>query len=568
MTNRILKWLVLLALILFIVAIVILLFGKPSFSEDQVILKLEGPTQASVGDEVVYKIKYGNKTKLELNNLKFKFIYPEESIVFKDDEILKELTETFTTDTLQSGELGEKEFRAFLVGDRGNIKNAKVELEFRAGNLRSSFEKSDTLSTTLVSVPISLTLVAPPSVVSGQTINYILDYRNESGDNISDIRFEFTYPDGFVVQERAPQPSGTNIWSVPLLKRGEGGRISIKGILTGREGGVKTISVSLKRGINGEFVDYQKAATSSIISNPLLTLDVFVNDSKDYSAHLEDRLQYTVRYKNNSNFNLIGLNLEVKPEGEMYDIETLDTKGGFYDSLSETILWNAAVVSDFSALPPNRSGEVKFSVNIKNSFPSGGVGGRNFSVKVAAKLRTPNTPSGVEGEVVATADLVTKVGTQPTLSQTAFYNDPAFGPSGPLPLEVGQETVFTVHWQLINPGNDMSNVEVRAVLPPGVMWKSIVSVGLGQSEPSFDPNTSEVIWNVGILPQGTGVLIPKYEASFQVGVKPSVVGQTPTLMKNGKFSGTDSFTKEHIILNTPDLTTDNLVDQPGQGAVQ
>ena len=568
MTNRILKWLVLLALILFIVAIVILLFGKPSFSEDQVILKLEGPTQASVGDEVVYKIKYGNKTKLELNNLKFKFIYPEESIVFKDDEILKELTETFTTDTLQSGELGEKEFRAFLVGDRGNIKNAKVELEFRAGNLRSSFEKSDTLSTTLVSVPISLTLVAPPSVVSGQTINYILDYRNESGDNISDIRFEFTYPDGFVVQERAPQPSGTNIWSVPLLKRGEGGRISIKGILTGREGGVKTISVSLKRGINGEFVDYQKAATSSIISNPLLTLDVFVNDSKDYSAHLEDRLQYTVRYKNNSNFNLIGLNLEVKPEGEMYDIETLDTKGGFYDSLSETILWNAAVVSDFSALPPNRSGEVKFSVNIKNSFPSGGVGGRNFSVKVAAKLRTPNTPSGVEGEVVATADLVTKVGTQPTLSQTAFYNDSAFGPSGPLPLEVGQETVFTVHWQLINPGNDMSNVEVRAVLPPGVMWKSIVSVGLGQSEPSFDPNTSEVIWNVGILPQGTGVLIPKYEASFQVGVKPSVVGQTPTLMKNGKFSGTDSFTKEHIILNTPDLTTDNLVDQPGQGAVQ
>jgi len=568
------------ALVLFIVAIVIFLFGKPSFSEDQVVLKLEGPTQASVGDEVVYKVKYENQTKLELNNLKFKFTYPEESVVLRDDEILKELSETFTVDNLQDGDSGEKEFRAFLVGDRGNIKQAKVELEFRAGTIRSSFEKSDTISTTLVSVPVSLTLVAPPSVVSGQTINYILDYRNESGDNISDIRFEFTYPDGFAVQERTPAPTetrlrtgpspgtGTNTWSVPLLRRGAGGRINIKGTLSGREGEVKTISVLLKRGINGEFVNYQKAETSSLISNPLLGLDVFVNSSKDYSAHLGDRLQYTVRYKNNSTSNLIGLNLEVKLEGEMYDFETLDTNGGFYDGSSETILWNAAVVSDFSALPSNKSGEVKFSVNIKDNFPSGGVGGRNFFVKAAAKLGTPNVPSGVEGEVTATADLVTRVGTQPTLSQTAFYNDPAFGSSGPLPPKAGQETLFTLHWQITNPGNDMSNVEVKALLPPGVMWKSIVSVGLNQSEPIFNANSSEVRWNIGVLPQGTGVLTPKYEASFQVSVKPSVAGQTPTIVKDGKFSGTDSFTKEQIILNAPDLTTDELVDRPGEGTVQ
>ncbi|HXK40571.1 MAG TPA: hypothetical protein VJ046_00480 [Candidatus Paceibacterota bacterium] len=569
MAQKLLKWLVLLALVLFIVAIVIFLFGKPSFSEDDVVLELEGPTQASVGDEVVYKVKYGNQTKLELNNLKFKFTYPEESVVLKDDEILKELSETFTVDNLQDGGSGEKEFRAFLVGDRGNIKQAKVELEFRAGTIRSSFEKSDTISTTLVSVPVSLTLVAPPSVVSGQTINYIFDYRNESSDNISDIRFEFTYPDGFAVQERTPAPTGTNTWSVPLLRRGAGGRINIKGTLGGKEGEVKTVSVLLKRGINGEFVNYQKAATSSLISNPLLGLDVFVNGSKDYSAHLGDRLQYTVRYRNNSTSNLIGLNLEVKLEGEMYDIETLDTDGGFYDSSSGTILWNAAVVSDFSALPPARSGELKFSVDVKDGFPSGGVGGRNFFVKAAAKLSTPNVPSGIEsGEVAATTDLITRISTQPTLLQTAFYNDPAFGSSGPLPPKTGQETVFTVHWQIANPGNDMNSAEVKAVLPPGVNWKNVVSVGLGQSEPTFNANSSEVRWNIGVLPQGTGVLTPKYEASFQVSVKPSVVGQTPTIVKDSKFSGTDSFTKEQIILNAPDLTTNELVDRPGEGTVQ
>ena len=568
MAQKLLKWLVLLALVLFIVAIVIFLFGKPSFSEDQVVLELEGPTQASVGDEVVYKVKYGNQTKLELSNLKFKFTYPEESIVLKDGEVLKDLSETFTVENLKDGESGEKEFRAFLVGDRGNIKNAKVELEFNAGSLRSSFEKSDTISTTLVSVPVSLALVAPPTIISGQVIDYILDYRNESQNSVSDIRFEFDYPDGFTIQEQAPRPSGANTWSVPLLRRGDGGRISIRGVLNGKEGEIKTISVSLKRSINDKFVDYQKASTSSLITNPLLGVEVLANLSKNYSAHLGEELSYIIRYKNNSNSTLIGLNLEVKLEGEMYDLATLDTEGGFYNSSSGTILWNASTVPDFSAFLPNKSGETKFSVKVKDSFP-GGVSGRNFFVKASAKLSTPNAPTGYSGnEVAATGEMTTKISTQPTFSQLAFYNDPAFGSSGPLPPKAGEETVFTVHWQIANPGNDMNNVEVRAVLPPGVTWKNIVSVGLGQSEPVFNANSSEVRWNIGVLPQGTGVLTPKYEASFQVGIKPSVAGEKTTIVKDGRFSGTDSFTKEQVVLNALDLTTDELVDRPGEGTTQ
>lgn len=569
MTNRILKWLILLALVLFMVAMVIFLFGKPSFSEDQVILELEGPTQASVGDEIIYKIKYGNQTKLELHNLKFKFTYPEESIVIRSGEILKELSETFTIDGLPDGASGEKELRAFVLGDRGNIKNAKVELEFKAGTLRSSFEKSDTISTTLVSVPISLTLVAPPSVLSGQTVNYIFDYRNESDQNISDIKIEFNYPDGFVIQDQTPQSQEAKTWLVPLLKRGSGGRISIKGTLNGKEGEVKMVSVFLKRLINEEFVDYQKTFASSLISNPILGLDILINGSKDYAAHLEDRLQYTIKYKNNSTYNLIGLNLEVKLEGEMYNLDTLDTQGGFYDSSNKTIFWNAAVVSDFSVLPPNKSGEIKFLVNINDGFPSSGIGGRNFFVKSSAKLKTPNTPPDIEDtQVSAATDLVTRISTQPTFLQTAFYNDPAFSSSGPLPLKAGEETIFTIHWQVANPGNDMNNVEIRAILPPGITWKNVVSADLGQSEPVFSANNSEIKWNIGVLPQGTGVSTPKYEASFQIGVKPSVVGQRPVTIKDGKFSGVDSFTKERIILNAPDLTADDLVDRPGEGTTQ
>jgi hypothetical protein len=570
MSNKILKWLVLLVLVLFIIAIIIFIFRRPSFSENQVILSLEGPTQLAVGDEAVYKLKYSNQTKLELKNLKFNFIYPEGAIVLKDNKVVKEPTDTFNLSNLKSGESGEREFRAFVTGDRGNIKTAKVELEFKAGSLRSTFTKTTSVSTTLTSIPVFLSLAAPPKLISGQTINYILDYRNESGKDISDIKFEFVYPDGFTVQEKTPSSLDQNTWSISSLKKNEGGRISIKGILKGKEGEIKKVSVILKRNINGEFIDYQMISTSSVISNPILSTDIVLqNGNPDYSARLGEVLKYKIKYANNSNLNLIGLTLEVKLEGEMYDFNFLDTNGGFYESSSNTIFWNAAVLSDLSVLPPNKSGEINFSIKLKDSFPSGGAGSRSFYVKASSKIKTPNVPTNFdEDEISATSSLITKIITNPSFNQSAFYNDPAFGYFGPMPPKVGQETIFTIHWQVINPSSNMNNVEIKALLPPGVTWKNVVSVGLGQSEPTFNPNSSEVRWNIGVLPQGTGVITPKYEASFQVGIKPSTTKQIPLLIKDAQFSGIDSYTKELIILKAKDLTANDLIDIPFQGTVE
>src|SRR3989344_3363911 len=134
--NRLLKWLVLLALLLAIGSFLSFWFGNPSFSESGVKLEIEGPTQALVGDEVVYKLKYTNNTKLDLNNMTFKFTYPDDSVVLKDGIVVKDISETFTVSQLSPGQEAIKEFKTFLVGDRGNIKTAKAEISYRAGDLR------------------------------------------------------------------------------------------------------------------------------------------------------------------------------------------------------------------------------------------------------------------------------------------------------------------------------------------------------------------------------------------------------------------------------------------------
>ncbi len=560
-------------MVLLVISIALLFYRTPSFSEKDVVLALEGPTQAKSGDEVVYTMKYANNTKITLKNLSFRFFFPPDSIVQKDDGTTSQDSSVgFTVDELGSGDSGEKQFKIFMVGNQGNIKDAKIDLLFTAGTLRSSFQKSATVSTTITGLPVPLTLVAPPSITSGQQITYLLDYRNETSADLSDLVLQFTYPDGFAYKSATPAPTtGTTTWALKTIKAGSGARISITGILTGNERESKNISVVLQRTVNGQRVDYEKAVASTVISSPLLHLSMTVNGSNNYTSHTGDTLKYVVAYKNMSNQTLQGLTLMVKLEGDLYDTQTMSVaNGGFFDSGSNTVIWNSGAVSDFGFLSPNRSGTVQFNIRLKPSL-SGALGTRNFSIKATATLATPNVPSGIDADEISTQmALITKVSTEPSLKNILYYNDPATGSSGPFPPQVGQETVLTVHWQIVNPGNDVTNAKIVGVLPTGVVWKNIVSATTNLPQPTFNKNTSEVIWNLGTLPGSTGLNGSQYEASFQISITPSSTQRNtaPTLLKNTIITGADAFTKQSISVSAQDLTTNDTVDQPNSGTVQ
>lgn len=573
MNTRVLKYLVLLAFVLLIVAISSFWVSGPSFREKDVVVEIEGPTQVFAGEEATYKLKYANDTRSTLRDIDIVFFYPEGSTVLVDGRIEEDHVENIKIDELNSGEKGEKEFSAFLIGEKGNIKIIKATMTFRAGNLTSLFEKNITFSTTIVSTPISLTLVAPPSINSEATIQYILDYRNGSDEDAHDLILEFDYPDSFVPKNFEPAPErNNNTWLVKTLKKGSGGRITVAGVLKGKEGESKIVSVKLKRKVGGEYVDYQKASAVTIISNPILGLDVVVNNSTDYSTSLGDRLNYTVKYGNNSNIVLSGMNLSVKLEGDMFDFYNLDTRGGLFDDATKTITWNSSVISEFANFFPNTKGQIGFYISVRSSFPSAVPGSSHDRfVKVTARLSTPNVPTGFEGdELAVSSSLVTRIGTQPTLNQSAYYNDPDFGSFGPLPPRVGEETAFTIHWQLTNPGNDVEGVKVVGKLPAGVQWNNLTKANEGQPALSYNPNNREVSWELSRLPYGTGISSPKYEASFQVKIKPSSLekGSDPALIDKIQFTGTDSFTKQSIIINKNGLDTNSLADRPREGTVQ
>ncbi|OGN27285.1 MAG: hypothetical protein A2941_00300 [Candidatus Yanofskybacteria bacterium RIFCSPLOWO2_01_FULL_49_17] len=572
MSRLVLKWLIVFAIGLGIIAGLIFWFGDSSFSESRVNLTIDGPTQAAVGDEVVYKVKYENQTNTGLRNVRLTFTYPDNSVIMKDGSVVSDSSGVETVDeaSLPAGASREQEFHAFLIGDRGNILVAKARLDFDADNLRSSFAKDATRATTITSLPVSLTLSAPPTATTGSSIAYILDYRNESSAAISDIRFLFDYPDGFSPRQFSPSPNaGNNSWSAQTLAVSAGKRISITGTISGSEGQSKPVKVTLQRKINGRYIDYESASATTIISSPLLGVSLKANDTSGYIAHPSDTLQYDVTYKNNSTFTLTGLTLTVRLDGNMYDLSTINVGGGFFDSSSGTITWNSTVIPAFTAFGPRQNGSVKFSVKLKQAPSTSGSG--SLFVRATAQLVTPNVPSGMDSDQVsASSDLIIKITSQPTFNQTAYVNDAAFGSSGPWPPKAGSETAITVHWKLTNPGNDLSNAKLTGTLPLGVTWENVTSVTAGQPQPTFNQNTSQVIWDIGTLPQGVGTQSAVYELVFQVKIKPSMtqVGLPATVVQNPALSGTDSYTQQSIVVSAPDVTTNITIDQSGTGIIQ
>ncbi len=553
---------------------VIIFLNRKPFSEARVEFKIEGPSEISSGELVAYKISYVNNNKAALADAKLTFFYPTDAVAVRDGNVSNVTNEIIDVGIIAAGGAGEKTLSAYLVGDRGNIKIAKASLAFGPANVRATVKIQATMSSTITALPVALTLVAPPSVIGGQNTTYLIDYRNQSPQDFSNLRFKIKYPDGFTFASAAPSPTdGQNVWDIARLKQGEGSRITIQGALRGSEREAKLVALVLQKKITtpggDTYVDFEKTEAGSVISSPFLTLNLKVNDSANYTAHLGDDLRYSIVFRNNSDVDIGGLNLSVKLDGGMFDFSAVRSDA-FFDGRANTITWNSSVAPGLALLRPGQSSEAKFSVKLKSGV-SGAGGAASSLVKASAHLETFNVPASLDADrLVADGEIITRISSAPSFDQKILLNDSEFGGDGPFPPQVNKKTVFTIRWILTNPSSDLTPAKVTAVLAPGAKWEARARVNGSQPLPSYDLKTNSVTWDLGTLPGGAGAGYPRYETNFQISITPSSnqVDQPAPLLKNGRFDGTDVFTKEKISRTVQDSTTFNVEDSQESGNVK
>lgn len=538
--KRYIKNIAFLAGAIFLIITIFLIWrGFTSFDKDRVRLEVEWPERVVSGEEVKYSVKYKNNTRLILNNLQLVFHFPEGSILSDSND----LDRIMDLPNLQPGQENQVDMYVRVIGLKGETKDVLVELSYQPGNLSSRYTNQAEFSSKIISVPLILDLDLPDRLVNGQSFDFPLKYFNQAEISFDDLQIRIDYPAGFNFESSEPMSLEQNgIWLVSSLMAGEENKIFIRGNIQGEQGEVKLFKAQIGLFKDDEFIPYAEVVKALQISSSPLSVSQTVNNSTEYIAEIGEKLDYKIIFKNTTDVGIKNVVITSKLESDILDFSSLKIKDGSFDGASQTITWKASSLPVLEFLGARQQGQLNFSVEIKDNLPIRNYTDKNFEVINTIKIDSLEIPLSLERiQIGGQSQFITKLASKLTIQANGYYRDDLFSNSGPIPLKVGQTTSYTIKWRLVNTSNDLSNVEVRAFLPPHVKWLSKTSPS--NSGLKYNPQTGQLIWQIGDLSAATGVLLPVKEVAFQISITPSLadLDNLVELIGQSKVTGLDNF---------------------------
>ncbi len=524
-----------------------------SFDKNWVTLTITGPEQTTSGEDVIYRVDYKNTNKVSLNNVQVTFVWPENSLPENGNELIK----TMPLDNIAAGAEKEIEFKGKIIGMKGERKEVKATLSYQPEKMVARMENVAAFQTEISNVPLVLDFDLPAKVTSGQQVTTALRYLNDSDSPFDNLVIKIIYPDGFNVSSVLPQPQ-ENVWQIGTLQPKQEGKILITGILSGARGDSKAFNASIGIMKDGNFVTYSDAVKSSQIALPALSIDQSINGAADYIASSGDTLNYKITYQNNSNVGIPSVKITSKFNSSALDFFSLDLKNkGSFDSTNNSITWDQTNTPELELVNPGQSGELDFSVKVKDTLPIKNFSDKNFAVYSITNIDSSNVPLAlIDQQIKDSSEMTIKVNSHLTIDAKGYFQDTLLPNSGPIPPKVGQTTTYTLYWYITNSSNDVNDATIQAVLPPNVEW--INRYKPTSSSFRYDALNRKIILDLGKVAAGTGVISPTKYVAFQVALTPSAtqLGQVIDLLKETTIAGKDSFTNADLKITDKSVTSD------------
>jgi len=527
-----------------------------TYSKEVLKLEILGPAEADLGQEVEYIVKYKNNGNFRLENPQLVFEPP--SLSMKDGEIFRNQVLGVETlgEAIYPGEEKNISFKVRLLGKEGESKLVKATLSYQPKDLKAKYESSTTFTTTIKSAPLTFEFDLPTKINSGEDFRFRLNYFSNLDYSLSGIRIQLDYPSDFEFIESVPKSLEKTDWDIPVLNKGQGGRVEVAGRVSADAGEVKIFRAKMGIWKDGEFILLKEAEKGLEVVNPTIYLRQEINKNPQYSAVPGEWLHYEIYFKNIGDDSLNNLFMVTKLTGDAFDLQTIKSDVGNCQPGDNSVIFDWRKISKLQYLAPTDEGMVDFWIKVKDDLGSA----KNPS------LRNKVFISQIEQE------FVTKVSSKMELVQKGYYQDEVFGNSGPVPPVVGEPTTYTVMWYVKNYYSDVRDVKVKAVLPEGVELTGKIFPEDASSKFAFDSQSREIVWSVGDIVKGEGVLASGRNIAFQVSFTPaeSQRGKTPNLINEVVITGEDSWTDNILQSTTPPLDT-NVPDDTvsgGKGVVQ
>ncbi len=549
-----------------VVAATFVIIRNSLFSSDRVLLTVSGPENVNSSDITEFHIAYKNENRTKLRNAEIIVSYPQS---FRPEGNSNSFRNDASSSTISIGDIpsfgsGSVSFSGKFYGSRNSVAYLRSVLRYKPSNLEAEFSSETQKSVNLRTSSLAVELDAPLTVSPQGEVNYLVNYENAGDAELSNVRMKAMYPPGFSFWESVPRPAeGDAVWYLGSIAPGAKGSIRITGSLAGVPNESKLFHVDLGT-FQGDnvFLAYSASERSTRLVAPPFSITQAINGSEPSSINPGDDVRCEVSFRNNSGIGLREVIVSIGLDGEAFDYSRLRSGKGAYDSRRKAIIWKASDVPSLANLAPNAEGRVEFTIPIRGDIVPNSPASKNFNVKTIARVESPDVQNPVgSNKIVATNTAVIRVNSRVFLDSLAFYNDNQIQNSGPLPPVVGQETTYTLRWLLSNTTNDITGTEVSADLPTGVRWTG--NIFPNSETISYNERTNRVIWNVGSMKVGEGILSPKREVRFQVLVRPEVnqIGNELPLLGISSIRSRDTFTGDSLADTAREKTT-NLRDDP------
>jgi len=515
---------------------------KNIYSREILKLEISGPREAGLAEEIEYRVTYKNNGDVRLDEPKLIFEFPSYSILEEGKSLRQEIGTEELGEAIYPGEEKTLRFKARLLGKEGEAKEAKAWLNYRPKNLNAWYESATTFTTVIKEVPLSFAFDLPTKIEPEKEIKFRLNYFSNIDFPLSDLRVKVNYPAGFEFKKATPKPLEEKEWEIGLLNKAEGGRIEISGLLRGEIKEEKIFRAELGTWQEGEFVLLKEVYKGVEIMEPHLYITQLINGSPKYVANPGDTLHYEIFFKNLSKSPLNNLSLVVELEGEAFDFETIKTPDGEHKAGDNSIIFDWKQNPDLQFLDVQEEKKVRFWIDLKDEME---IKDENPMVKNYVFLSQ------------AKEEFETKINSKLEVTQKGYFEDEVFGNSGPIPPEVGRITTYTIIWQAKNYYNQVKNVKVKATLPQGVGLTAKIFPEEESKNFTFDSQSREIVWDLGDLEKGRGVLNPSPNIAFQVGLTPTLdqKGKPAILIKEARISGEDQWTEQILETTSPEIDT-------------
>jgi len=551
---------------------------KNAFQQDRVLISFEGPKEADSINVVKYVIHYKNSNPIKLGNAEIQLSYAENFQPI-DNVNVKYLNSTnsriFIGDIPAKGE-GSVEVKGIFYAPKDFPVYLHASIHYVPSNGKTQFATDAQTSVNITTSPVILDVSAPAQAVDGDGLEYVVDYKNLDFRSLNKVEIVIEFPESFQITESFPKPSQDSThWVLGDLESNQGGKIRIKGVLRGSKDESKRIVVSMgKFGEDGQLATYNKREANTKIVSPILTVTQELNGASGEGViKVGDMLKYTIKYRNTGTVGLRNAIVTAELQSKILDFSKVTVEKGFFDGSKNVITWKASDVPALANINPNEGGQLNFSVPVKLIIPIVTENDKNFTVATIAKIDSPDIPAPTgANKIIGSNALELKLSSKVILETKGYYNDAQIKNTGPIPLQVNKETLLTMHWTMMNISNDLADVKVISSLPSGVRWTSLV---YPENEYiTYDTRTNQLIWSVGKLPAGAGLILPMREIEFQLGITPQInqVGQLLKLLNASTFTGTDTFTGKIITVENGEKNTqlneDPVVGSEGGKVVQ